>query len=143
MRRTTKLACVALAIALPATALAAARTYEGTGTDDPAAKIELRVVKRDGTRFVKRIVADRLRYETSAFCSSNGRTDEQPLRGRFRVRGDNTFRAVGATVPDDVATSGQLRVKGEVRRARAKGTMRFVFGKDGCKTNVTEWTATR
>lgn len=143
-RRTATITCAGALIAVSAVAMAATtQTYEGRGVDDPAATIELRVKKVDGKRFVTRIVADRLRYEVGTYCARTGRTGRQPLRGRFRVRDDNSFRAVGQTAPADIVSSGQLRVIGEIWRRRARGTMRFTFGKDGCKTVPTEWRARR
>ena len=146
-RRTATITGAAALAALAAAAVVASAatviTYEGRGVDDPAAKIELRVKKVDGKRFVTRIVADGLRHEMNAFCSGSGRIGLQPMRGRWRVREDNSFRAVGQTNPPDPAYSGELRVRGEIFRRRARGTMRFTFGKDGCKTVPTEWRARR
>lgn len=140
LNRTLKCGALALALTVPAVALAATTTYTGRGTVDPAAKIELVVAKNsEGKRKIRRITVDRLRYEATSFgCSSSGRTGELRMSGPFRIRRDNRFRAVGQVT----SGLGELKVVGRVKPAKAVGRMRFTFGKDGCRTNRTRFRAT-
>ncbi|MDQ3571720.1 MAG: hypothetical protein M3383_02535 [Actinomycetota bacterium] len=127
-------------VAVPAIALAETSLYTGKGTDDPQAKITLRVANNDGDRTIRRVTTEGLRYVNGvALCSATDRTPVVRIVGPFNVRENREFRAVGQ------ATSGlgELRVTGELGPLRARGEMRFTFGKDGCRTTLTEWKARR
>ena len=133
-----KLAAVTAIVAFPAAALGATLTYKGDGTYDPRAKIELVVAKHDGKRTVKRITAKKLRYSNGeANCTDSGRTRELTIRGSFRVKRNRFFRA-----RDQIRSGlGELAVTGGFNHGHIEGIMRFIFGKDGCKTERTHYVA--
>ena len=104
-------------LAVPAVALGGTtKTYEGSGTADPAAKIELVVVKKDsGKRKIRRITADKIKYGDNPLCASAGRTGELTIRGPFNIRNDNGFRAV------EQLASGLGELEGHRRSSPAQG----------------------
>jgi len=127
-------------VAIPAIALAGTSLYTGKGTDDPQAKISLRVANNNGDRTIRRITAEGLPYVSGErFCSASGRTPVVRIIGPFNVRENREFRAVAQVT----SGLGELRVTGELGPLRARGEMRFTFGKDGCRTTPTEWKARR
>ena len=133
-------ATAALAV-VPALALGA--IYQGHGTDDHVADVKIRVERHDGNRYVTRFVADQLHY-AGGHCSSSGRTGRMAIHGEFRVQGNGEFRGAGNAVPDgNPAASGELRIRGDVTRRKVTGLVRFTFGKDGCRTDGTEYKARR
>lgn len=138
------LTVVAFAL-IPAVALGSLVVYEGNGTDDPAADVTIKIRKKaDGKRKVTKVIADQLRFENSSFgCESSGRTEELRLRGPFRVKDNKKFVAKGQVAVDDPINSGELKVAGKARRNKVVGTMRFTFGKTGCRTDSTPFIATR
>ena len=132
---------VAALAVMPALALGA--IYQGHGTDDPVADVKIRVERIQGKRYVTRFVADQLHY-AGGNCSSSGRTDLLAIRGEFRVQANGEFAGAGNATPDgNPADSGELRIRGDVTRRKVTGLVRFTFGKDGCRTDGTEYRARR
>ena len=133
----------ALAVA-PAVALADSTTYEGEGTSDPAAKIELRI-SDGGDREVKKVIARRLQYLSSTTnCTSSGRTGKIVVKDGWRVKENGEFRVVGNfDGGSDPLAGGQLNVVGDVGRRKVTGTVKFTFGKTGCQTEKEEFKAFR
>ncbi len=129
---------IGVALTLAAVSPAATDKFSGTGTTDNVAEISLRVVKSDGKRKIRSVVVNKLEYQTDTYCGSDGRTPRIKVTGTFNVRSNGKFRII-AQAPTGL---GELRIsKGKLFAKRAKGNMRFTFGKDGCRTTDTPWRA--
>ena len=139
-----KAAAIGALAVVPAVALADSTTYQGEGTSDPAAKIELRISDGDD-RKVKKVVARRLQYLSSAInCTVSGRTGKIVVKDSWRVKGNGEFRVVGNfDGGSDPLAGGQLNVVGDATRNKVTGDMKFTYGKTGCTTEKTAFKATR
>lgn len=142
MRRNMwKIAGLATLLAVPAVAFADSTTYNGEGTSDPQATIELKITDASERRVVK-VVARKIPFSGGS-CTSSGRTPRTTLKGDFRVKGNGEFRAVGGVETADPLEGGQLNVLGDATRNKVTGTMRYTFGKDGCDSETVDFKATR
>jgi len=126
---------------LAAVALGSSTTYTGEALTDPDATIKLKITDGDERR-VKQVIVEGIQY-SGGLCTSSGRTPKATLKGDFRVKGNGEFRAVGGAETNNPSTDGQLNVVGEATRRKVTGDMKFTFGKDGCKSNVDDFKATR
>ncbi len=138
---------IAIAIAasaagvLAAVALGSSTTYTGSALTDTDATIELKITDGEERR-VKQVIVKGIQYSGGS-CVGSGRTPKAKLKGDFRVKGNGEFRAVGGAETNDPLTDGQLNVIGDATRNKVTGHMKFIFGKDGCDSNVEVFKATR
>lgn len=145
MRRTgSKVAGVAVLLAVPAVALASATVYEGQVIGDPRATVALKITDGED-RQVKKVVAKKLRYLASSFnCPGNGRTGKIVVRDSWRVKGNGEFRVVGQfDGGGDPLDGGQLNVVGDAERRKVTGEIKFTYGKTGCQTEKVEFKAVK
>jgi hypothetical protein len=140
MTRALTAMLAACALSFPATAAASAKQYEGAVVGAPDSRVAFAVVKKEGARKVRSIVAERVPLE----CGREHATaaDVTGTKGSAPIEsGTFTFKA------DDGARS--FAIGGDVHRRRASGRLRITgrFQVDGktrdCDSGKVSWRASR
>jgi hypothetical protein len=139
-KRTLVCAAAMAILAVPATALAATKTYVGSADDDPETSVKLRLESEAGDRFFKSFVVRDLAV-TCDDGAIEGRVRSARLDGRAVVGDRGRFETRGED-GDQV-----LKLEGRARARRASGTLRLtgrieVEGQArDCRTGPVAWTA--
>jgi hypothetical protein len=141
MRRTAAVVFAATALAAPAAASAGgAKQYEGGVVGAPDSQVAFTVVKRDGGRKVRSILAERVPldcgHDHATAADVTGTKGSVPIEsGSFSFKADDGVRS--------------FKIGGEVHRHKASGKLRIAgrFEVDGkardCDSGKISWRASR
>ncbi len=131
----------ALAV-VPPVALAGSTTFSGKANNDPQARIKIVVTKQGGQREIRRVIVKRLPYAGGS-CKGSGRTPRAVLGGSFEVANSGRFKAVGGAATQDPLDGGEIGVRGKIDGGKITGSMRYTYGKTGCRADKLRYTARR
>jgi hypothetical protein len=142
IKRGLALGALVVALAVPSAASAAARTYHGTVTDDPAIAVTLKAKKVDGKRYVTGFKATNLPI-TCSEGTVNATLSSVGLSGKAKVKPSGKFTASASNAYQT------FKVTGKLTKSSATGTLRYsgftnVDGETyGCDSGFRNWSATR
>ncbi len=142
MRRTVACGAIAAILLIPAEALSASRTYEGTADADSATPITLRVKQEGAKRYLSLARAENLLIHCDG-GATQARLTEAEITGRVKVKDGGAFTAKASNGLQTVAVAGKI-----VKRT-IKGTFRYSGFTDvdgqtmGCDSGKVQYTAKR
>jgi hypothetical protein len=144
MQTKRTLACaVAMAIlALPATALAATKSYIGTADDDPETFVKLRVGSEGGDRYFKSFVVRDLAVECNRGIDARLRS-VRVAGGRAPVGDQGRFETTGESEDRELKLAGRARARRASGTLRLSGRIKIEGVKRECRSGEVRWSATR